>query len=119
MAACLSAQTADQGALAAAIERVLQELFSPTLAALQHLGPQMQGMARDQHSQAQALAEIQRGLQRLKPLLSYGSTWIGQAAATAATTAQPSYPSLGQFCTQVNAHILLLFLQVSLIIFSA
>ena len=106
LAACLSAPTPNQGALALMIERVLQELFGPTLAALQHLGPQMQGMPRDQHSQAQALAEIQRGLQRLKPLLSYGSTWLGQAAVTAAATAQPSCPSLGQLCTQVHPQIL-------------
>ena len=102
VAACLAAPSRDQGALAAINDQVVEDLFQPTLAAVQHLGPHLQGSARGRQVQAQAVAEVQRGLQRLKALLSYSSTWLGQAALTAASTAQPANPSLGQYCTRVS-----------------
>ena len=101
VAACLAAPSRDQGALAAINDQVVEDLFQPTLAAV-HLVPHLQGSARDRQVQAQAVAELQRGLHRLKALLSYSSTWLGQAALTAATTAQPAHPSLGQYCTRVS-----------------
>ena len=105
VAACLAAPSQDQGALAAMNDQVVEDLFQPTLAAVQQLGPHLQGSARDRQVQAQAVAEVQRGLQRLKALLSYSSTWLGQAALTAAASAQPAYPSLGQCCTRVSSSV--------------
>ena len=101
MAACLSMPSPNQAGLATMVSQVVEQLFSPTQAAVQHLGPHLRGSTRDRQAQAEALTQVLRGLRRLKSLLAYGSTWLGQAAVARATSAQPPQLALGHFCTQV------------------